>query len=183
MPEQETPQEQQPTPNQRKKHLLVALGGIGLLIAIITATVLLFNQEDAQNGNTANEETAEEEESAEELQLSEASTEIPEDFPDYIEIYEPSELLTSSTFGQDESNNWVVTFETDSNIDAIYEFYEDYFSAESWEVLSVSSEDEPSRTITASNEDLGSEVSVSASASEDDFTSFSISIAEQRPQQ
>lgn len=178
MPEQESTEKKQLPQAQRKNQLLIALGGIGLLIALIAAGVFLFNQEDNGDNNQTAETT--QEENAENLQLSEATTEMPDDFPDYIDIYEPSELLTSSTFGLEDSNNWIVTFETDSSIDAVYTFYEDYFSDDGWEVRSISTDEENYRTISAQNEDLGSEVSVSASTSEVGFTSFNISIGEKQ---
>lgn len=179
-------QDQQPAPSNdnNKKALKIILIILGVLVVLgILATVLLgfffqkIGETFVEQATDSNIEVSDDGLSVEsEDGSSFMSSEMPEDFPEEAPLFEPANLVSSTSQQQDGSASYTVTFSTEEDPQAVKDFYERELNAGGWEVTTTSTFN--NTTHYQAEHESQMRASVSVAPSSEGTTSFSVAVSE-----
>lgn len=186
---QNYPQEEPASDNQKQivKIVLIVLGVLVLLGILSTVLFGVFVSKAGEEivEQATNSEITTNDDGSVSLETEDGSatfnaTELPEDFPREVPLFEPASLAQSSSIGggSDEEKIWTVNFNSTATPNEVYDYYESVLSRDGWEITNTLNSGQY-RTLGAANEGAGLSIQLGVdTATEENFTShFSLTVS------
>ncbi len=163
-------EEQQPVSsnNSNKKALKIVLIVLAVLIVLgILGTVLLgfFFQKLGETAfEKATDSNIEVTDDGVNIETEEGSftsqAELPDDFPEEVPLFEPAEIISSTSQKREGSSSFSVAFNTEADVQEVKEFYEQELESGGWETTSTSTFNNNTHYQAEHGEDMSAQVSV-----------------------
>ncbi len=185
--ENATANEQQNTSggsNNKALKIVLIIVGVLILLGVLAAIAigLLFNkvadevsdaadevQVETNGGDTSDDST----DNGFSMQ-----TELPDDFPQEIPVFDPAEVISSSSQTQDSVSGYSATWSTQASTQEVSDFYQRSLSENGWQTTSTSTSN--NRSSYVAEHDNGLQLRVVISAPSDDESGVNITASASR---
>lgn len=170
--------------NNKALKIVLIVVGVLILLGVLAAIAigLLFNKvadevSDAANDVQVETNGGDTSDNSTDNSFS-MQTELPDGFPQEIPVFDPAEVISSSSHTQDNASGYSATWSTQAGAQEVSDFYQRSLSENGWQTTSTSSSGNRSSYI--AEHENGLRLSVIISAPRDDESGVNITASTSR---